>query len=188
MSRVIKQDRAVELQGRRAGFASRVVADVIDLAIAFAIFVVIYSGFSILWDFFNSDTIQITVQSPGLNASGMWLTLVVYLSLGWASTGRTIGKQVMGLRVVRRDAQPLRTGQAIGRAVLCATFPVLMMVTVPFSRRNAGIHEMICKTVVVYDWIPATDTRHLPPPPPPPRRSRRRRPESVPVPSGEVVA
>ena len=65
MSRVIKQDRAVELQGRLAGFPSRVLADGIDLAIAFGIFVLIYSGFSILWDFFNSDTVQIKVQSPG---------------------------------------------------------------------------------------------------------------------------
>ena len=187
MSRVIKSDRAVELQGRRAGVASRVLADVIDVAIAFGIFVLIYSGFSILWDFFNSDTIQIKVQSPGINASGMWLTLVIYLTLGWASTGRTIGKQVMGLRVVRRDAMPLHTGRATGRAALCATFPVLMMLPVPFSRRNAGIHDMICKTVVVYDWIPATGTRHLPPPPTPPR-SRRRRRATAPDPSREVVA
>ena len=135
------------------------------------------------WDFFKSDTIQIKVQSPGINASGMWLTFVVYLSLGWASTGRTIGKQVMGLRVARRDGSSLRTGQAIGRAVLCATFPVFMMISVPFSRRNAGIHEMICKTLVVYDWIPETAKRHLPPPLPPPRSRRRRR-----AASGEVVA
>jgi len=186
VSRVIKQDRAVELQGRLAGFPSRVLADVIDISIAFAIFVLIYSGFSILWDFFQSDTIQIKVQSPGINATGMWLTFVIYLSLGWASTGRTIGKQLMGLRAVRRDGSSLRTRQAIGRAVLCATFPVLMMVSVPFSRRNAGIHEMICKTVVVYDWIPETAKRHLPPPPTPPR-SRRRRRASL-TGSGEVGA
>jgi len=183
VSRVIKNDRAVELQGRRAGFPTRVIADVIDVLIAFAIFVLIYSGTSILWDFFFSDTIQIKVQSPGINASGMWLTLVIYLTLGWASTGRTIGKQVMGLRVVRRDARPLRFGQALARSVICVTFYVFVMWTVLFSRRNAAIHDMICKTVVVYDWIPATDVRHLPQPPPPPRSRRRRR-----EPSREVVA
>jgi len=85
---------------------------------------------------------------------------------------------VLGLRVVRRDAGALHTGQAIGRAALCATFPVLMMVTVPFQRRNAGIHDMSCKTVVVYDWIPESAKRHLPPPPSPPRRSRRGRREA----------
>jgi hypothetical protein len=62
-----------------------------------------------------------------------------------------------------------------------------MMITVPFSRRNAGIHDKICKTVVVYDWIPESAKRHLPPPPPPPR-SRRRRREAIPEPSGEAVA
>jgi uncharacterized RDD family membrane protein YckC len=104
----------------------------------------------------------------------MWLTLVIYLTIGWASTGRTIGKQVMGLRVVRRDAQPLHTGQALGRALLCATFYVGLVVAL-FSRRNAAIHDMICKTVVVYDWIPETAKRHLPPPPTPQPRSWRRR-------------
>jgi uncharacterized RDD family membrane protein YckC len=175
MSRVIKHDRAVELQGRIAGFPSRVLADVVDIAIAFAIFVLIYSGFSILWDFFNSDTIQIKVQSPGINASGMTLTAVIYFTIGWASTGRTIGKQLMGLRVVRRDAAPLGTLRALGRAVLCVLFWWLVMWTALFSRRNAGIHDMICKTVVVYDWIPETAKRHLPSPPPPPPRWRRAR-------------
>jgi uncharacterized RDD family membrane protein YckC len=184
VSRVIKQDRAVELQGRLAGFPSRVLADVIDVAIAFAIFVAIYSGISIIWDFFNSDTIQISVQSPGINASGMTLTAIIYFTLGWASTGRTIGKQIMGLRVVCRDGTPLRTGRALGRAFLCVIFWYLVMWTVLISRRNAGIHDMICKTVVVYDWIPETAKRHLPPPPPPPRRSRRRRAQ----PSAEPVA
>jgi uncharacterized RDD family membrane protein YckC len=175
MSRLIKNERAVELQGRRAGFPTRVAADIIDIGIAFAIFVLIYSGISILWDFFNSDTIQIKVQSPGINAGGMWLTAVIYFTLGWASTGRTIGKQVMGLRVVRRDASPLRPRQSFARALICVTFYWLVMWTVLFSRRNAAIHDMICKTVVVYDWIPSDDTRHLPAPPTPPRTRRRRR-------------
>jgi len=175
MSRVIKQDRAVELQGRLAGFPSRVLADFIDVAIAFAIFVLIYSGLSILWDFFQSDTIQIKVQSPGINATGMGLTALIYLTLGWASTGRTPGKQIMGLRAVRRDGTALHTGQALGRAALCVVFYPFVMWTVLFSRRNAGVHDMICKTVVVYDWIPESAKRHLPPPPPPPRTRRRRR-------------
>jgi uncharacterized RDD family membrane protein YckC len=187
VSRVIKQDRAVELQGRLAGFPSRVLADFIDVAIAFAIFVLIYSGVSILWDFFNSDTIQIKVQSPGINATGMALTALIYFTLGWASTGRTIGKQIMGLRAVRRDGTPMHTGRALGRAAVCVAFYPFVMWTVLFSRRNAGIHDMICKTVVVYDWIPETAKRHLPPPPPPPR-SRRRRREAAEASSREVGA
>ena len=187
MSRVIKQDRAVQLQGRLAGFPSRVVADAIDFLIAFAIFVGIYIGLSVVWDLFFSDTIEIPVQPPGINAGGLWLTLVVYLTIGWASTGRTIGKQVMGLRVVRRDATPLGTRRALGRALLCVPFWYVVMWTVLFSRRNAGIHDMICKTVVVYDWIPETASRHLPPPPPPPKRSRRR-PSQAASRSAEQVA
>ena len=102
MSRVIKQDPSGRAPGppRRVPVARPRRRDR-PRGSRSRIFVLIYSGFSILWDFFNSDTVQIKVQSPGINVSGMWLTFVVYLSLGWASTGRTIGKQVMGLRVVR---------------------------------------------------------------------------------------
>jgi len=171
VSRVIRQDRAVELQGRRAGFPSRVLADFIDVAIAFGIFVLIYSGLSILWDFFQSDTIQIKVQSPGINATGMGLTVLIYLTLGWASTGRTIGKQIMGLRAVRRDGSSLHTGRALGRAALCVVFYPFVMWTVLFSRRNAGIHDMICKTVVVYDWIPESRRPRVMPPATGPRGS-----------------
>jgi uncharacterized RDD family membrane protein YckC len=174
VSRVIRNDRAVDLQGRLAGLPSRALADVIDVAIAFGIFVLIYSGLSILWDFLQSDTIEIQVQSPGLSATGMWLTLIVYLTIGWASTGRTIGKQVLGLRVVRRDAKALRPGQAFGRAVLCASFYPGLLVAL-FSKRNAALEDFVCNTFVLYDWIPETASRNLPPPAPPPPLSWRRR-------------
>ncbi len=174
MSRVIKQDRAVDLQGRLAGFPTRLVSAGIDVIIAFGIFVGIYLALSVLWDLLFSDTIEIPVQPPGINAGGLWLTLVIYLTIGWASTGRTIGKQVMGLRLVRRDLQPLGTGQALGRAAFCATFYIGLVFSL-FSRRNSALQDMIFKTVVVYDWIPETAKRHLPPPPPPPRTRRRRR-------------
>jgi uncharacterized RDD family membrane protein YckC len=161
MSRVIRNRRAVELQGRRAGFVTRAIASGLDIGVAFAIFVVVVVVIEVVWDLFFSERVQVSPPHSGLSATLLWLTTAVYLAVGWGSTGRSIGKQVMGVRVVRRDATPLKPAQAFGRALLCASFyPVLLLAL--FHRRNAGVEDIVCRTVVVYDWIPADATRHMP--------------------------
>jgi uncharacterized RDD family membrane protein YckC len=83
----------------------------------------------------------------------LWLLLVGYLTAGWSSTGRTFGKQMMGLRVIGPDGNPLRFWRALFRAILCATFfPVLLLAMV--NRRNRGLEDVAFRTVVIYDWFP----------------------------------
>jgi uncharacterized RDD family membrane protein YckC len=83
----------------------------------------------------------------------VWIVLVGYLTVGWGSAGRTLGKQMIGLRVVCSDGSPLRFRRAFLRAVLCATlFPVLLLALV--NRRNRGLEDVIFGTVVAYDWLP----------------------------------
>jgi len=162
VSRVIRNERAVELQGRRAGFFTRAIGSGIDLGIAFVIFIVAVVAIEVVWDLLFSERVEVSPPHSGLSTLLLWLTTVVYLAFGWGSTGRSIGKQVMGTRVVRRDATPLKPAQAFGRALVCATFyPVLLLAL--FHRRNAGLEDIVCRTVVVYDWIPAEATRQLPP-------------------------
>src|SRR5207248_3063325 len=52
-----------------------------------------------------------------------WGIAVIYLTSGWSSTGKTFGKQFVGVRVVRADGGRLRTRLAFGRAVLYGVFP-----------------------------------------------------------------
>jgi uncharacterized RDD family membrane protein YckC len=162
VSRLIRNSRAQDLQGKRAGIASRALADVVDVAIAFGIYVGAVVGLSVAWDLLFSRTLDVGRPAGWVTLSVATFVLVAYLALGWATTGRTIGKQIMGLRVVRTDARNLRVGQAIGRAFLCAFFfPCLLLALV--SRRNRGLEDVVCKTVVVYDWIPeSTRPRRLP--------------------------
>ena len=58
-----------------------------------------------------------------LSASAVAL-FVLYLTAGWSITGRTVGKQVMGLRAVRTDGSRIGVGRALIRAILCTFFPV----------------------------------------------------------------
>jgi len=89
-----------------------------------------------------------------LNELLVWILLVLYLTAGW-STGRTLGKQVMGLRVISSDGSPLRFWRALFRAVLCASFfPALLLALV--NRRNRGLEDVAFRTVVTYDWLPTS--------------------------------
>jgi len=153
MSRLIRNPRARELQGHRAGIVSRALAFGIDLGVAFLIYIVIGATVTVLWDLLFSDKVEIPQLSGWFNAGAIFWILVIYLALGWGSTGRTVGKQVMGLRVVRGDGTPLRPAQALGRAFFCAAFyPGLLLALV--DRRNRSVQDVVCRSVVVYDWIP----------------------------------
>jgi uncharacterized RDD family membrane protein YckC len=108
---------------------------------------------SIAWDLFFSKSISVADPPHWLNELLVWILLVVYLTAGW-STGRTLGKQMMGLRVVRSDGSPLRFWRALFRALLCASFfPALLLALV--NRRNRGLEDVAFGTVVTYDWLPA---------------------------------
>lgn len=153
MSRIIRNDRARQLQGQRAGIVSRGLAFAADIGIAFLVYTFLVAALNLLWDLLFSNKLSVPAPPGWFSALAIFWTLVIYLTLGWASTGRTIGKQLLGLRVVRADAQPLRPRQAFGRAFFCAIFyPGILWV--PFDRRCRSLQDMACKSAVVYDWIP----------------------------------
>jgi uncharacterized RDD family membrane protein YckC len=154
--REIRTERGQKLQGLRAGFASRVIASGTDVVLVLCAYVLGVVIVSIAWDLFFSTTISIAVPPHWLNELLVWILLVVYLTAGWLSSGRTLGKQIVGLRVVRSDGNRLRFWRALFRALLCASFfPVLLLALV--NRRNRGLEDLALGTVVIYDWFPVRD-------------------------------
>ncbi len=153
MSRVIRSQRAQSLQGSRAGIVSRALAFGADIGVAFLIYTLIVALVGFVWDLFFSSKVDIPVPPGWLSALFLFWILVIYLALGWGSTGRTVGKQVMGLRVVRADGRPLPPHTAFLRALFCAVlYPGLLLALV--DRRNRSVQDVACRTAVVYDWIP----------------------------------
>jgi uncharacterized RDD family membrane protein YckC len=154
--RTIRNERAQELQGQRAGFMTRAVASGTDVALVLCVYVGGFLVTSIAWDLFFSRSIAISVPPHWVNELVVWIILVLYLTAGWGFAGRTLGKQMMGLRVVGSDGSRLRFWRAFLRAVLCASFfPVLLLALV--SRRNRGLEDLALATVVIYDWIPEVE-------------------------------
>lgn len=142
---------AAALQLRHAGLVSRALADACDLAIliaAGAALLLVVAGVRYL-------VVGPPLAIPGLSVyvetSLGFVGAVLYLWYFWAATGRTPGKQLLGLRVVDRSEDPLDGGRAFLRAVLCVAFPAgLLWVLV--SRRNASVQDLLLRTTVVYDW------------------------------------
>jgi uncharacterized RDD family membrane protein YckC len=150
----IRSERGKQLQGLRAGFVSRAVASGTDVVLVLCVYVIGVIIVSIAWDLFFSKSISVADPPHWLNELLVWVLLVVYLTGGW-STGRTLGKQVMGLRIVRSDGSPLRFTRALLRALLCASFfPALLLALV--NRRNRGLEDVAFGTVVTYDWLPTS--------------------------------
>jgi uncharacterized RDD family membrane protein YckC len=153
--REIRSERGQNFQGLRAGFVSRAVASGTDVVLVLCAYVVGVVIVSIAWDLFFSTMVSIAVPPHWLNELSIWILLVVYLTAGWWSSGRTLGKQILGLRVVRSDGSQLRFWRALFRALLCASFfPVLLLALV--NRRNRGLEDLAAGTVVIYDWLPAS--------------------------------
>jgi uncharacterized RDD family membrane protein YckC len=134
------------------------VASGTDVVLVLCIYVIGVVIVSIAWDLFFSSSISVAAPAHWLNELLVWILLVVYLTAGWWSSGRTLGKQMMGLRVVRWDGNPLGFWRALFRALLCASFfPALLLALV--NRRNRGLEDVACRTVVTYDWLPRSYER-----------------------------
>ena len=83
------------------------------------------------------------------------MLLVVYLTFSWTVSGRTLGAQVMGLRVIDLRGGKLRSPRALLRAILCAAFPVGLL-WCAVDRRGRAIHDLLVRSHVTYDWIPSS--------------------------------
>ncbi|MGH9252846.1 MAG: RDD family protein [Acidimicrobiales bacterium] len=138
-------------QGRRAGLVSRTLAAVVDLVVVLAAFGLGYAVVSGVLFVLE----PVGFQFPDL-AIGTWVAVeyalaVGYLALGWMTSGRTLGAQVMGLRVLSYNGSRMRPVGALLRALFCVTFPFgLLWIIV--SAENRSLQDLVLRTSVVYDW------------------------------------
>ena len=146
------------MQGLRAGFVSRVTAAAIDVLLVFVTFFAALAGWAVLVYLVTSDPLDLPDPGAVWSGVGMFVLLVVVLTVFWSSSGRTIGDSVVGLRVITETGSRLSWRRALTRAVVVVVIPVLSMLWILVSRKNAGIHDLVCRTTVIYDWRPRSST------------------------------
>jgi uncharacterized RDD family membrane protein YckC len=151
MTRESRYAEARALQGHRAGFASRVVADLIDLGVAWLLGLSALVAGGVIIYLVTGPPFHLPVLPNWLDAGAGGVVAVVYLTFTWAATGRSVGKQIAGLRVVTEAGRRMPVWRSFVRAVLYVLFP-LGLLWVLASRRNASVQDLVVRTVVLYDW------------------------------------
>jgi uncharacterized RDD family membrane protein YckC len=149
--RTIRHAEAEALQGGRAGFVSRVLADGVDFLVVEVLFLAILLGIGVVRFLVSRKDFAVGAPDVWVTVVGQWLLTVVYLGTNWSSTGRTVGKSVLGLRVERAGGGPVEPWRAFLRAAACASFWASLL-WIFVSRRNAALHDVVFATQVVYDW------------------------------------
>jgi uncharacterized RDD family membrane protein YckC len=142
-------------QGQHAGIVTRSMAGAVDaLAIVLLAFALM-AGWSAVR--FLAHPARFSFPRPSLLVDVVVACGIafLYFTAAWATSGRTLGAQLLGLRVVNRDGEPVRWGGSALRSALCVMFPAGLFWTV-VSKQNRSAQDILLRTFVVYDWRPQT--------------------------------
>lgn len=140
--------------GHYAGPVSRAIAAALDAGIIVATYTAAVAGLRLLLDTFFS--VGPSDSQNGLLAAvalGTWSFFYVFASL--AVTGKTVGKGIVGVRVVLADGSPLSVRAAFVRTLifpLSGLFFGLGYLLILVQREHRAAHDLIAGTCVVYDW------------------------------------
>jgi uncharacterized RDD family membrane protein YckC len=137
-------------------------ADGIDLVVTGMLLFGALIAFAVVRYMVGSAPLRLPRVSGTFTAVAFPLTEILYLSVTWSGTGRSVGKQLVGLRVVRSEGSRLGRFQATLRAVVCTFFGGPSLLWAAFSSRNAAVHDLLLHTTVVHDWSDEVRTEVTP--------------------------
>ena len=144
-------EAAQPYQGRRAGLVTRTVASVIDAIVVVLLLSVVYLGVAAARFLLDPQAFSFPAPKAVFALAGFLAMLTAYLTASWATTGRTYGDHVMGLRVVNFRGRHQRWAGAFLRALACTFFPIGLL-WVAVSPENRSLQDVVLRTSVVYDW------------------------------------
>jgi uncharacterized RDD family membrane protein YckC len=142
-----------EFQGRNAGIVTRVMAGVVD---GLVVVLVLVRGWAVSTAVrFIARPAHFTAPSPSWAAliGGSCVIAVLYLASSWATSGRSCGDQLLGLRVLGREGGPVGWWASAGRAAAYVVFPIGLAWSI-VDRQNRSVQDLVLGTRVTYDWVP----------------------------------
>ncbi len=137
-----------------AGFWIRVLAWVVDALVLAVVSGLLTIGAGLLGGLLGQRAPALQIYLISVTWALTMLLPALYLVVGWARSGRTLGKMACGVRILRDDGSKLGVGTAIVRLFGYVVSSMLLCVgylMVAFTDRKRGLHDMIAGTIVVRD-------------------------------------
>ncbi len=135
------------------GFGRRFLAIIIDGVIVFMASLLIGFLIGMVWMFMGWWTSAADWPWNTISIIVMVILSFVYYTGGWVrSSGQTLGKMVLGIRIVNWDGSPLTGGKLILRYlgyVVSALFASLGFIWIAIDKKRRGWHDLIAGTYVV---------------------------------------
>ena len=139
-----------------AGVVTRVLAACVDLAVVVLVTVLIDLGAAGVRFAWAPARFEWPQPGPLGTVTAVLSVAVVYLAVAWATTGRTYGTRLLGLRTLTTRHTRLGWTRSVLRALACVLLPVgLLWCGVSPSRRS--LQDVVFRTVVLYDSSPYAD-------------------------------
>lgn len=170
MGRGVKElvtGEAVVLGLRPARLPSRGLAVAVDVAVAW----VIYIGISLMLVSATSSMDSAAVAAVSV-AAFVLVQVGIPIVVETLSQGRSLGKVICGLRVVREDGGPIRFRHALVRGAMGAieivmTMGVVAAIASLVSARGRRVGDVFAGTLVIRERTPVAETGTALPAPPP---------------------
>lgn len=158
------------LQGHYAGFITRSFAFIIDLIVVAIMLALVSLALSFISRFIelipdiltslfstNDATIADAYQAalPTIIVVVNVILIFGYFIFFWMSSGQTLGKALMGVRVVSVSGRPLTFLQALLRFLLypvSAMFFFMGFFWILADNQRQGWHDNLARTYVIYTW------------------------------------
>ena len=144
----------LNVTGHYAGTVSRALGGLLDIAIVIGLYTVALAGLDLLLRVVIGESIAADPAGwVAVVLFGGWAFLYMYVGL--AIAGRTLGMGIVGLRVVNADGTALTPRHALVRTL---AFPLSALVfgvgfaLIIVQREHRALHDLVAGTAVVYDW------------------------------------
>jgi len=162
-----KQQPEATFIGHYAGFVTRFVAFLIDILIVSLGVSLMWGAVALIFRFFSLDLKAVLTLIAGTNSflraiivfiTGFGFTFVlttVYNVFFWMLAGKTLGKAVMGLRVIGPRGGRVTFARALRRSVgyWASALPLFLgFLWVLFTDERVGWHDIFAGTRVIYDY------------------------------------
>lgn len=135
---------------RPAGIVTRLLAAALDTLAVLLLLGAVFVGVTAVGFLVSPLSFRWPTPPPTLSSLVGLLLAVGYLTVCWATSGRTCGAAVLGLRVLSIGRGRLGWARAFLRALLYVIFPVGLLWSA-VSRERRSMQDFVIRSIVVYD-------------------------------------